>query len=144
MSASARVEESRCPRMLTLRASPCISPISSTEQALYVMVSSDMMAKRFRSLRGADLMGDPVNPSDGSSSGASPGRRLDSWKEIAAYLKRNERTARRWEQTEALPVFRHTHAKRDSVYAYTTELDGWWRTRRFRLDETHPPQPILE
>ena len=63
-------------------------------------------------------MGNPTNQTDGSSAGASPSERLESWKEIAAYLKRNERTARRWEQTEALPVYRHTHARRDSVYAY--------------------------
>jgi len=28
--------------------------------------------------------------------------RLDSWKEIAAYLKRDERTVRRWEEHEGL------------------------------------------
>jgi Tol biopolymer transport system component len=74
-------------------------------------------------------MGEPTNRSTDSS-----GERLDSWKEIAAYLRRNERTARRWEKTEALPVFRHAHAKRDSVYAYKTELDVWWHSRRFCID----------
>ena len=55
--------------------------------------------------------------------------RLDSWKEIAAYLQRGERTVRRWEQTEGLPVHRHVHDKAASVYAYSGELDRWIRSR---------------
>ena len=80
-------------------------------------------------------MGDSTNRADGYSASASSSERLDSWKEIAAYLKRTERTARRWEKTEALPVCRHTHAKRDSVYAYKADLDAWWRSRRTGPDE---------
>lgn len=53
------------------------------------------------------------------------GKRLDSWKEIAAYLKRDVATVRRWEKREALPVHRHLHEKQGSVYAYTSELDAW-------------------
>lgn len=52
--------------------------------------------------------------------------RLDSWKAIAAYLKRDERTVRRWEK-EGLPVHRHLHAKKASVYAYPAEIDLWWK-----------------
>ena len=51
--------------------------------------------------------------------------RLDSWKEIAAYLKRDERTVRRWE-AEGLPVRRKVHKKQASVYAYKGEIDTWW------------------
>ena len=58
------------------------------------------------------------------------GRRLDSWKEIAAYLDRSEKTVRRWEEKEDLPVHRLLHEKRGSVYAYTGELDAWRETRR--------------
>jgi hypothetical protein len=54
----------------------------------------------------------------------SPGERLDSWKEIAAYLKRDIRTVRRWEKTQALPVHRHEYLKRGLVYAYKHELDA--------------------
>src|SRR5712672_1398726 len=53
------------------------------------------------------------------------GRRLESWKEIAAYLGRDVTTVRRWEKREALPVHRLHHSKLGSVYAYTTELDAW-------------------
>ena len=61
--------------------------------------------------------------------------RLDSWKEIAAYLNRSERTVRRWETTEELPVHRLQHDKRGSVYAYTRELDAWRASRRV-VEET--------
>jgi len=53
------------------------------------------------------------------------GERLESWKEIAAFLKRDVRTARRWEKLEGLPVHRHVHHKLATVYAFTTELDSW-------------------
>src|SRR6266478_4679026 len=51
--------------------------------------------------------------------------RLDSWKEIAAYLRRDERTVRRWEQ-EGLPVHRHAHKRKATVYGYRSEIDVWW------------------
>src|SRR5688572_33248848 len=51
--------------------------------------------------------------------------RLDSWKEIAAYLNRSVRTVRRWERDEGLPVHRHMHQTLGSVYAEKSELDAW-------------------
>jgi tetratricopeptide (TPR) repeat protein len=59
--------------------------------------------------------------------------RLDSWKEIASYLRRSVRSAKRWEKEQQLPVHRHRHDKRDSVYAYRAELDGWWNNRGANL-----------
>ena len=61
--------------------------------------------------------------------------RLDSWKEIAAFLKRDVTTVRRWEKREGLPVHRHAHDIRDSVYAYTKELDDWRLGRHNHLVE---------
>ncbi len=55
--------------------------------------------------------------------------RLDSWKEIAAYLKRGARTVQRWEREEGLPVHRLQHDKLGSVYAFCSELDRWWAAR---------------
>lgn len=55
--------------------------------------------------------------------------RLESWKLIAAYLNRDVRTVRRWEQQERLPVHRHQHRKRGTVYAYTAEIDAWLNSR---------------
>lgn len=66
------------------------------------------------------------------------GDRLDSWKEIAAYLRRDERTVRRWE-AEGLPVHRKVHKKQASVYAYTAEIDTWWNGGRRDMEETREP-----
>jgi hypothetical protein len=51
--------------------------------------------------------------------------RLDSWKEIAAYLERDVRTARRWEKERGLPVHRVPGGERGAVFAYRPELDAW-------------------
>ncbi|HSP20537.1 MAG TPA: DNA-binding protein, partial [Myxococcaceae bacterium] len=59
-----------------------------------------------------------------------PFDRLDSWKEIAAYLRRDVTTVQRWEKREAMPVHRHQHDRIGSVYAYRHQLDAWARTRR--------------
>ena len=50
---------------------------------------------------------------------------LESWKEIAVYLKRDVRTVIRWEKREGLPVHRQMHQARSSVYAYPSELEAW-------------------
>ena len=67
--------------------------------------------------------------------------RLDSWKEIASYLKRDVTTVRRWEKREGLPVHRHLHDRRESVYAYTHEVDRWWADRRTELVDKTPSSP---
>jgi Tol biopolymer transport system component len=58
--------------------------------------------------------------------------RLDSWKEIAAYLSRDVTTVQRWEKREAMPVHRHLHDRMGSVYASRAELDAWTRSRNLR------------
>ena len=58
-------------------------------------------------------------------SSTNVGDRLDSWKEIAAYLKRDERTVQRWENERGLPVHRLEGKRRDVVIAYTAEIDAW-------------------
>jgi TolB-like protein/tetratricopeptide (TPR) repeat protein len=66
------------------------------------------------------------------------GRRLESWKEIAAYLGRDVTTVRRWEKQEGLPVYRLLHHKLGSVYAYAAELDAW-RDKRVPTAATDAP-----
>jgi TolB-like protein/Flp pilus assembly protein TadD len=61
--------------------------------------------------------------------------RLDSWKEIAAYLGRDVTTVQRWEKRESMPVHRHLHDKRGSVYALVPELEEWLQSRRRHLGE---------
>lgn len=69
---------------------------------------------------------------------------LDSWKEIAAYLKRTVRTAQRWEVKEHLPVRRHLHDRLGTVYAYASELDAWWKQRQPQLESTDRPDPLQD
>jgi len=69
-----------------------------------------------------------------SSSGTTPfvrppEDRLDSWKEIAAYLNRDVTTVQRWEKREGMPVHRHLHSRVGSVYASRTELEAWAESR---------------
>jgi adenylate cyclase len=66
--------------------------------------------------------------------------RLDSWKGIAAYLKRGARTVQRWEREEGLPVHRLRHDALGSVYAYRPELDAWWSSRGAELRGEAAPE----
>src|SRR5262245_8969696 len=66
-------------------------------------------------------------------------RRLDSWKAIAAHFRRDVTTVQRWERREGMPVHRHVHDKRGSVYAIATELDAWRLSRKSLEGE-----PVLE
>jgi TolB-like protein/tetratricopeptide (TPR) repeat protein len=68
-------------------------------------------------------------------------QRLDSWKEIAGYLRRDVRTVQAWEKKEGLPVHRHAHSARASVYAYAAELDAWLKDRRVTTDP--PAKPVV-
>ena len=56
--------------------------------------------------------------------------RLESWGEIAAFLKRDIRTAQRWEKHFGLPVRRLMIGKQGQVYAYRSELDRWMQERQ--------------
>jgi hypothetical protein len=59
----------------------------------------------------------------------TPQKTLESWKQIAAFLDRSERTARRWESHEGLPIHRRGHQKHDTVFAYKHEIEAWTRRR---------------
>ena len=76
----------------------------------------------------------PDMPESGAKPGPEgsslPDKKLVSWKEIATYLGREVRTVQRWEETEGLPVHRHEHLKKSTVYAYASELDVWFKKRQ--------------
>ena len=68
------------------------------------------------------------------------GTRLDSWKEIAAYLSRDIRTVQRWEKTAGLPVRRLQRPGLRAVFAYTADLDSWLEKQQADgLDEEPAP-----
>jgi tetratricopeptide (TPR) repeat protein len=54
-----------------------------------------------------------------------PKKRLDSWKEIAAFFGRDERTVKRWEKERGLPIYRVPGSSRGGVFAYAEELAEW-------------------
>jgi hypothetical protein len=66
---------------------------------------------------------DPGSPRHASA--PPSGRRLDSWKEIAEYLRRGITTVQRWEREEALPVRRHLHSSSGSVFPSADDIDAW-------------------
>ena len=68
------------------------------------------------------------------------GSRLDSWKEIATYLRRGERTVKRWETDRGLPIHRVPGGGRGSVYAYTAELAEWLKSSPAREQELEKEQ----
>jgi len=92
-------------------------------------------------------MGEP--PPGTPPSVRPPNDRLDSWKEIAAYLNRDVTTVQRWEKREGMPVHRHLHDRMGSVYAFRAELDAWARSRNLRAAQENgnnvpSPNPLTQ
>jgi len=50
---------------------------------------------------------------------------LDSWKEIADYLKRSVKTCQRLEHELGLPIHRLADTPKARVFAYKEEIDRW-------------------
>jgi tetratricopeptide (TPR) repeat protein len=73
--------------------------------------------------------------------------RLDSWKEIAAFLGRDVRTVQRWEKHAGLPVHRHAESRLRTAFAYRSELDAWWQMQRATIESNpggeQPQTPAL-
>lgn len=71
-------------------------------------------------------------------------RRLDSWKEIAAFFDRDERTVSRWEKDLGLPIHRLPGTK-GRVYAYSDELSDWLAGTRSvePISPSETPAPLL-
>ena len=77
---------------------------------------------------------------------------LHGWKEIAAHLGRDERTAKRWEKQRGLPVRRIPGSGRANVYVLVSELEAWLSagsqpaltpsTEAQAVDLDQPLQPI--
>jgi Tfp pilus assembly protein PilF len=61
-------------------------------------------------------------------------KRLDSWKEIAAFFGRDERTVKRWEKERGLPVYRVPGSARGGVFAYSEELAEWLKAPNLSLE----------
>ncbi len=87
-----------------------------------------------------------------SDSATSPGQmseppanepRLESWGEIAGYLRRDVRTVQRWERYHGLPVRRLQVGKLPTVYAYRSELDKWFLERQPKPEAEDPHEESI-
>ena len=86
-----------------------------------------------------------LNPKAAEAMDGQLGRRLESWKEIASWFDRSEKTVRRWEQRERMPVHRLLHEKRGTVYAYSAELEVWRQSRKLMaLEEAELADEVTE
>ncbi len=68
-------------------------------------------------------------------------KRLDSWKEIATFFGRDERTVKRWEKERGLPVYRVPGSARGGVFAYAEELAEWLKAPSHNWDPAEIPSP---
>lgn len=68
---------------------------------------------------------------------------LNGWKAIAAYLRRDERTAMRWATERSMPVHRMPGPGRGSVYAIAEEIDAWIAADRERAAEADRTVPTI-
>jgi hypothetical protein len=70
--------------------------------------------------------------------------RIESWKGIAAYFGKYERTVKRWELERGLPIHR-LPGKRGGVFAYEDELSAWRNSgaaeRSVEADAEESPEP---
>jgi tetratricopeptide (TPR) repeat protein len=65
-------------------------------------------------------------------------KRLDSWKEIATFFDRDERTVKRWEKERGLPVYRVPGSARGGVFAYAEELAEWLKAPNVNWENAEP------
>lgn len=67
--------------------------------------------------------------------------RIDGWKAIGAYFKRDRTTVMRWAEARALPVHRVPGGKKASVYALRSELEAWLGAQSHPLEAAAPDPP---
>jgi tetratricopeptide (TPR) repeat protein/TolB-like protein len=63
---------------------------------------------------------------------------LQSWKDISAYLGRDIRTCRRWEEKLGLPVHRLNGSAKARVMAYKDEIDRWLEMKLHEREVVKP------
>jgi hypothetical protein len=60
-----------------------------------------------------------------SNMGKMKGDLLNSWKEIAQFLRKDVKTCQRWEKDRGLPIHRLDGSVKSRVFAYPEELTAW-------------------
>ncbi|HEX4007473.1 MAG TPA: hypothetical protein VHX60_14955 [Acidobacteriaceae bacterium] len=66
--------------------------------------------------------------------------RIESWKSIAAFFSRDERTVKRWEKERGLPIHR-LPGDRGGIFAYAHELNLWRDRAQGSGTATEDPAP---
>lgn len=61
--------------------------------------------------------------------------RLDSWKDVADYLRKDIRTCQRWHSEYGLPVHRYIQSSRSRVFAFRSEIDMWLKSAKWPAAE---------
>jgi hypothetical protein len=84
-----------------------------------------MSTERFIKGTGIVKFGKPTQ--DPAFQSLSQYRILNSWKEIAAYMKLGIRTIQRYEDRFHLPIHRAGGKRRSAVLALSDEIDEWLR-----------------
>src|SRR5947208_15604349 len=74
--------------------------------------------------------------------GGSGNNRLDSWKEIAAYVHRDITTVIRWKSERGLPIHHLPGGKRHTVFAYTEEIDAWLSNGWHKANSPESEEPV--
>jgi hypothetical protein len=89
--------------------------------------------------------GSPVQAS-GADDKSNARDRLESWKQIAAFIERDERTAMRWAKELGMPVQRISASKRSRIYASRNEIEAWLSSQRTQAKPVAPvdiqPPPV--
>jgi tetratricopeptide (TPR) repeat protein len=67
-------------------------------------------------------------------------QKLESWKEIAGFFQRDERTVKRWEKEKGLPVHRMPENTGARVFAYSDELTRWMNSPG--AETAKPNEPV--
>src|ERR1700704_3701793 len=116
-----------------LRDAPGILPIVRTKDQIYD--ATDAFGRGGHC--SIDIHGHSSNLTGGKRRSYGPNGRhggkmydkgfLNSWKEVAQYVGRSERTIQRWEREFGFPVHRPAGKLRSSVIAVAAEIDEWIR-----------------
>src|SRR5207302_6648060 len=108
---------------------PYVGPVHAFENTGRVEDYSESFSLARRRTPRGSVVSDIVLRGSEMPERNTPQKTLESWKQIASYLDRSERTVRRWEANEGLPVHRREHEKQDTVFAFKHEIEAWSRLR---------------
>ncbi len=62
--------------------------------------------------------------------------RLDSWKEICAYIGRSRPTCLKWSKEFDFPIYRiDPRSIRSSVFSYKSEIENWFKMKRHNAEQ---------